>query len=77
MPGVPKSEYENLSIFFVILKTKPISVKSFVRNINGNRPGRTENTKSFNPEIVPDVKIVGFEMIISITAKIRIVKIVS
>lgn len=73
MPGVPKTAYENLSIFFVILKTIPISVKSFVKNIKGRSPGKTENTKSFSPEIVPSVKIVGFEMIIIITKSIKIV----
>ena len=57
----------------MILKTVPISVKSFVKSINGRSPGKTENTKSFSPEIVPSVNIVGFEMIIIITKSIKIV----
>lgn len=68
-PGVPKSLWEMGESFFVILKIVPSSVSSFVRNIKGNKPGRTELKKSCKPLIVEDEKSSGFE-IISIIIKI-------
>ena len=76
-PGVPKTLYENLSNFWLMLKINPISVMSFVRSMKGKSPGKTEKTKSFKPEIVPVVYLVGFEMIKKIIAKMSRVKSVS
>ena len=60
-----------------MLKINPISVMSFVRSMKGKSPGKTEKTKSFKPEIVPVVYLVGFEMIKKIIAKMSRVKSVS
>lgn len=63
-----------MSSFFVTLKINPSSVISFVKNINGNNPGRTEKKNNLIPEIVPEVYFWGFEIIINIMAKINKVK---
>ena len=41
-PGVPNSFLETVENFVEILKTVPSSVKSFVKNIKGRSPGKTE-----------------------------------
>ena len=55
----------------MILKIVPSSVSSFVRNIKGNRPGRTELKNSFKPLIVEDEKSSGLEMISIIIKMMR------
>lgn len=74
MPGVPKSLLENLSHFFVILNTKPISVRSLVSSIKGKSPGMTAVINKLMPLIVPFEYFDGFERIKSIIEKIKIEK---
>ena len=56
---------------FEIFIIVPSSVKSFVRNIKGKSPGRTEKIKSFKPSIVPEVYLDGLVIIISIIIIIK------
>jgi len=77
IPGVPNNFWENLSHFLVILNTKPSSISSFVKSINGNSPGMTAVIKRLIPSIVPFEYFDGFEIINSITRNISIEKIVS
>ena len=76
-PGIPKILFEKVLSFWLTLKINPISVINFVRSIKGNRPGRTENTNSFSPEIVLDVYLFGFDIIKKIIINIKVVKSVS
>ena len=74
MPGVPKSICENLLHLFVSFEISPISVKSFVRNINGNSPGITLLINKFKPSIVALEYLVGFAIIKIIMENIEIEK---
>jgi hypothetical protein len=47
----------------VILKIMPISVKSLVNNIKGNRPGNTEKKNNLMPFIVEFEKTSGLRII--------------
>ena len=51
------------------MKTVPSSVRSFVKNIKGRSPGKTEPKKSLSPLIVALENNAGFEIIKSITKK--------
>ena len=65
-----KTKFAGLFSFWDNLQIKPSSVKSFVRSINGKSPGKTEVKNSLRPSIVPEVYLLGFEIIISIMKKI-------
>ena len=58
---------ENL---FVILKTVPSSVRSFVKNIKGRSPGNTELKNKLKPFMVDCENNAGFEIIKIIIKKI-------
>lgn len=63
--------FAGLSNLFENFITVPSSVNNLVSNIKGNNPGKTEKVKSFKPSMVPDVYLLGLDIIIIIIDNIN------